>query len=153
VTLVNNNGLSTTLGGAFTLPGTVNFTVADNAAGDDLILSGPLSNSPGSNGVVAKFGPGTLALIGSNSYTGVTVIAEGVVRVNNDGNLGASTAPVYVYGGATLAISSTFSTSRQIQFAGFSVGTIDTGVSSLTLGGLVTGEGPVNKIGSGNLSI
>jgi autotransporter-associated beta strand protein len=55
-----------------------------------------------------KFGPGTLALTGANSYTGGTVVHAGTLQVNASGALGAATGGVTLgYAVGTTAASAT----------------------------------------------
>ena len=75
--------------------------VADNVAGDDLIITGIVSN-----GSVQKDGPGTLALLGHNTYAGQTTINAGTLRIQADDGLGVG-GNVLLSGG-TLQTSDTF---------------------------------------------
>lgn len=77
-----------------------NINVADGAAATDLLISGVISNGVGP-GVVTKSGSGTLGLTAINTYTGVTMVSNGVLRV--DGTLAAGGGEVQVSDGATLA--------------------------------------------------
>jgi autotransporter-associated beta strand protein len=78
----------------------LNIVVADGAAATDLLISGAVSDNNG-NGVLTKSGPGTLGLTAINSYAGVTMVNNGVLRV--DGTLSAGGGEVQVSAGATLA--------------------------------------------------
>ncbi|MEK7953635.1 beta strand repeat-containing protein [Luteolibacter soli] len=69
---------SSTIGSTFSLVNAVTLDVADGAAANDLVISGPISNA----GVMTKTGAGTLALTGTNTYTGDTVVNEGKLAVN-----------------------------------------------------------------------
>jgi|LakMenEpi03Aug12_release.lakeMendotaPanAssembly.Ray.scaffolds.fasta_scaffold28036_2 autotransporter-associated beta strand protein len=63
------------------LPGRIlNFTVADGAAATDLLVSAAITEPDQAeqrNAGIAKLGPGTLTLSGSNSYTGGTTVSGG----------------------------------------------------------------------------
>ena len=77
----------------------LNIIVADGAAATDLLISGAISDNNG-KGVLTKSGPGTLGLTAINSYAGVTMVSNGVLRV--DGMLAAGGGEVQVSDGATL---------------------------------------------------
>jgi len=90
---VNNNGLKA--GSLFGMDTT-------NAPGE-VVYSGTITNSTGTGGGAVGFvkqGAGVLTLSASNSYTGVTKINGGVLKLGNTGALGAST-------GLTIATSGT----------------------------------------------
>jgi len=60
------------------------FDVADGAASDDLIVSAPLIDRPPTGaGGLAKMGAGTMVLSGINTYTGNTVVSNGILRVES----------------------------------------------------------------------
>lgn len=93
--------------------GNSNFTVADGAAATDLTLSGVVSGTR----EFWKRGPGTLALTNVNTYTGSTVLVDGVLDLNtldsgtnpNAGGTGgifigqAGTAATLRYSGPTVS--------------------------------------------------
>jgi autotransporter-associated beta strand protein len=68
---------------------------AIDSNGNSITLNGTIFGS----GSFQKIGPGTLLLSASNTYTGGTTIAGGVLQVGNNAALGASTAGLAVYGG------------------------------------------------------
>ncbi|NBW97366.1 MAG: hypothetical protein EBR28_11720, partial [Planctomycetia bacterium] len=88
--------------------GAVTFNVGD-ATGDanpDLTAAAVLSNHPDSTvGGLTKSGLGTMALSGSNVYTGTTTVNAGVLQIGVGGTTGwlGSTASIAVASGATLA--------------------------------------------------
>ena len=74
-------------------------------------FSGTLQNSSWATGVtlnLVKVGTGTQILNASNSYSGLTVVAGGVLSAANAWALGATNASVNVLTGATLAVAGTF---------------------------------------------
>ena len=69
--------------------GTRTVQVDDNAytAGDFAKLSGVISSATPASGLLVKTGAGTLALSGTNIYSGSTTISAGALRANNDAGL------------------------------------------------------------------
>jgi autotransporter-associated beta strand protein len=112
----NNTGFITGLTNAFVLAG----GAVIDSAGFNITISQPLLDGGGSGGLV-KQGAGTLLLNGSNTYTGNTVVSNGVL-----GGLGTIASPLLVLSEGTLA-------------PGASIGTF-TCQSNVTLGGGVVME-------------
>ncbi len=94
------------------------------------------------SGAVQQNG-GTTVLTGANTYTGDTLMRSGVLQVNNDGNLGASSGQIHFTGGGNFRAGAAFTTARNI--------VIDSGVNGyvgsanaaapLTISGVVSGAG------------
>ena len=83
--------------------GSTSFTVADGDAEVDLEIFSTIQNSPSGNAAGAaliKAGAGTMALWGSNSFTGGLIINAGTVRANSDGALGGGGGALTLNGGA-----------------------------------------------------
>lgn len=108
--------------------GTLNassYTINNSA---DVVISANLAG--GSANGLAKSGPGTATLSGTNSYAGGTSITAGVLSISSDANLGAVPAAVQpaniALNGGTLQITAatTISTNRGIT-VGASNGTIN----------------------------
>ncbi|MEI6123157.1 MAG: autotransporter-associated beta strand repeat-containing protein [Bacteroidota bacterium] len=85
---ININNIATgtspaTISCPINLTGTRTFTVAnDGTAATDLIVSGVISGSFG----ITKAGQGTMVLSGANTYTGVTTISNGTMKLGAAGN-------------------------------------------------------------------
>jgi autotransporter-associated beta strand protein len=75
------------------------FTVTDTVVGDDLKVSA----SVGGSGALGKEGDGQMLLSASNSYSGVTFVAEGTLAVSHSFGLGGGAMTV-VRSGATLEL-------------------------------------------------
>jgi autotransporter-associated beta strand protein len=107
-------------------------------------LAGGISGT----GTIAKAGTGTLVLNTANSYAGGTALGAGTIAVGNDGALGSGA--LAMAGGTRLAAGAAgLSLANAISTAG--VGTIDTGASTLTLTGVISGPGSIAKAGTGTL--
>ena len=72
------------------------FNVADVVAGVDLLVTAPLRDQSGDfgtlPGALTKTGPGTMELIASSTYTGATLVSDGLLRVS--GSITGSTLTV-----------------------------------------------------------
>jgi len=106
---------------------------------DNVAFAGSISG-PGS---VTQIGTGTLTLSGKNSYAGETNILNGVLSVNNDGNLGAGGITIR-NNGELLTTGTDFATNKTI-ILGAGGGTLATvGGSSATYRGIISGTGPLH---------
>jgi autotransporter-associated beta strand protein len=161
-----SGGLNLTVntgGGAQTL-----FTVASTgAAGPDLTVWVPLVDSGSSlaSAGLIKAGPGTMALAGSNIYSGVTTISNGILNLGvaesagTNGPLGLSAAynpGSIVFAGGTLQYSAVNNNDYSGRFsaaAGQPV-IIDTAGQSVTFAEPLTSPGgSLTKLGAGTLTL
>lgn len=78
-----------------------NLDVVHNGTGT-LLINRPVT---GTNGMT-KSGSGTMVLSGTNTYGGATTVSGGVLRLDNNGALGAVTNGTTVTSGATLDLNS-----------------------------------------------
>src|SRR5262249_24218909 len=76
-----------TLAGPVTLTGT-SMVKKDSGGGPPVTFSGPISGT----GALEKSGDNTLSLLGNNTYTGATTVADGMLVVN--GSLSSSRVAV-----------------------------------------------------------
>ena len=154
--ITRTTGATTTLGGAANLAGAVRtFDIASGSAGNDLVLSGAVSN-----GGINKSGAGVLALgSAANSFTGGLTVGAGSVIVSVAGALPAANS-VSISSGATLDLTAL---SAQT-IAGLSGGgaaaigtgqlTVDTSASSTYSGAITGGAGSrLTKKGNGVLTL
>ncbi|MEJ8852888.1 beta strand repeat-containing protein, partial [Variovorax rhizosphaerae] len=116
-------------------------------AGTTLSLTGPISGA----GMLTQGGSGTLVLSGANSYAGGTFLANGVLAVASDANLGASGGPLE-FGGGTLRADADLSlaVTRTVTFDAPG-GRIDTNGHTATVAQSIGGSGGLTKLGGGTL--
>ncbi len=124
--------------------------IVNNAAlvfnrSDDTSFAGVISGT----GSVLKTGAGTLALTGTNTYSGGTSINQGTLQVTSASALG--TGALTVGGTGVLRASGSFAYGNSVTLAA-SVGTFEVDASqALTLSGVVGGTGGLTKTGDGLL--
>jgi fibronectin-binding autotransporter adhesin len=110
----------------------LSLNVADGAAANDLVLNGVISQNTGAGSgakSLTKAGTGTLLLAGANSYTGNTVVQEGIIKVGNKNAFGAFQA-----GRPAAAI--TVASGSAIDF---------NGIIDSTFGYTISGDGPTGE--------
>lgn len=106
-------------------------TIIDTIGTGLLNLDGILSGSGG----IAKYGTNTLVLAGNNTYTGSTVVNQGVVRAASSTAFGGTGSGLTVLQGATLQLTNNISVgSEALSISGTGIG----------------GAGVVNNVGGTN---
>lgn len=110
-------------------------------------ISGVISGT----GSLTKLGTGQLSLTGSNSYTGNTIVNEGILQVNTSAALGSASNTLTLNGG-TLRYSAGFTTSRSV-ILGAGNGTVNTNGNNAVLSGTISGSGSLTKINNGVLAL
>ncbi|KRC81475.1 autotransporter-associated beta strand repeat-containing protein [Sphingomonas sp. Root241] len=139
----------TIAGGPLTLTGADALVrVGDGSPADPGLTATVSAELAGSARLVKDLG-GTLVLTGINTYTGGTAVNGGTLRIAGDANLGAASGGLSFNGG-TLNTTATFTSNRAADLAGSGRFLTDTG-TSLTLGGVISGAGALNKGGTGTL--
>ncbi|MBL9169111.1 MAG: autotransporter-associated beta strand repeat-containing protein [Verrucomicrobiales bacterium] len=153
------------------------FHIEDGKATQDLQIPARIGSSGGWG--FTKTGPGTLRLSGTNTYHGATFINEGDVRVATDAAFGQPFNGTTIASGAELIIETAVETLPEpLTIAGAGVGgfsgairigsgaTLSTNLTlsapatintllggNLQLEGVISGTGPLTKIGPGTLEI
>ncbi len=95
---------------------------------------------------LVKSGAGTLTLSAANTYTGGTVVNQGVLTIGSDNNLGAGGALTLNSG--TLRLSANLSSARSFGLSAGQSGTIDTNGHSATISALTIES--LTKTGAGS---
>ncbi|MBR0875612.1 autotransporter-associated beta strand repeat-containing protein, partial [Bradyrhizobium tropiciagri] len=128
-----------------------NMTVVDqggiNVAMHPITWSGNISGE----GTLTIGGQGEVELTGTNTYSGGTRLIGGTLRVASDAKLGAVGGGIEFFGG-NLRASETFTSARNVAIANLSsAGILVDDTKTLTLSGVVSGQGIITKIGGGTL--
>ena len=142
------------------------------AVSDYTVLSGVLSSNTNGYAGLSKDGTGVLYLMGNNTYTGSTTIANGTLVIGKDSALGTAPTAAYalnsastggggaltkgaieINGGATLAADASFalSANRQILLASGATGATASNIDvesgdTLTFGGMIADY--IGEVGS-----
>ena len=120
--------------------------------GENVTITQPLLDGGGGGGLT-KYGEGTLTLAVPNTYSGETTIAGGVLNVDADAALGDTIGPVVFAGNGSLQFGSAMTSNRAFTFNSGCNGTIDTQSYNVILGGQISGNGGLTKIGYGMLTL
>ena len=146
ITVVNGVASSTavartlTLGGTSTAANTVSGVIANNGAG---VMS------------LTKSGAGTWVLSGVNSYTGLTTISAGTLKLGNASALGTTAGSATLSGTGILDLNGQTITGETLTAiaAGASLLNNNTGAAATWTGGITTMANGASIGGSGNLTL
>ena len=116
---------------------------------DSVVSTVTINEDITGTGSLTKTGGGVLVLTGTNTYTGGTYINGGTLSTDWDGALGAASAGLSFNGG-TLKILNDFSSARSITLESAG-GIFNTNSYTMTLSGLISGAGGLQKVGPGTL--
>ncbi|MBC7388579.1 MAG: autotransporter-associated beta strand repeat-containing protein, partial [Opitutaceae bacterium] len=106
---------------AFALTTGTTSSINITTAGTTLTMSGASGN--GTNGALTKLGSGTLLLSGANTYTGLTTISAGTIKVGSNTALGTNAAGTSVSVGAALDLNGVnYSTTEALTLNGTGTG-------------------------------
>ncbi len=119
-------------------------------SGIDLNISGAISDG-GSGYNLTKAGPGALALSGTNTYTGGTVVNAGTLSISGSGSLGAGSYSGAISNGGTMTFSSSVAQTLDGPISGS--GLLQVSGSTVTLSGTNTFSGQTKVVGGGVLNV
>ncbi|CAD5255324.1 Outer membrane autotransporter protein (fragment) [Bosea sp. 62] len=119
-----------------------------------------VSTSFDGTGGLTKQGAGTLTLSGTNTYSGVTTVEAGTLSIEGSGAMSAA-SDYKVASGATLQVSDGLSAVTAGSLAGAGSIQVGTGTTlkagssnaSTTFSGTITGNGGLDKTGTGTLTL
>ncbi len=101
-------------------------------------------------GRIFKTGSGTLTLSGTNTLTGDITVSQGTLKATTDAALGDATCEMYLQAGAVLDLAYAGTNARNIAVPGNA--TI-TNANAVTLSGLISSIGTLEKQGVGTLTL
>lgn len=129
----------------------VNATLSNTSTIDTNTFNATFSGTLSGQGALAKIGSGTISLSGSNTYTGGTIISGGAVNFSSAGSVGSGTVSLSS-GTLRWAAGNTTDISARL-ILGSGTNGLDTATNHVTLATAFSGEGGLNKIGSGTLTL
>jgi autotransporter-associated beta strand protein len=127
-------------------------------ASNALAISGIVANGPSVTKTLALNGAGTNILSAANTYgptagsTGTTLSGGGVLQVANNAALGAGDLSVTA-SSTLLSGAPGLSLANNVVLGNGVAATVDSGGNAFALGGGISGNGALTKIGSGTLSL
>lgn len=165
-----NSTVSVTRDGALLFSDTTDFTLGGLSGPGDLLLmnvaGGSIELRVGNNNLdttysgdlsglsfLHKTGTGKLTLTGKNIQTGGTTIDAGALWVGNDAALGPQSVPLTFNGGGTLHATASFTATRNLVLNGGTETFEAAAGRTLTLAGLISGNGNLAIAGPGKVEI
>jgi outer membrane autotransporter protein len=145
-TTISAGTLQLGAGGPGATSGSIVGNVVDNgilafARSDAMTFSGVISGT----GAVAQIGQGITTLTGVNTYSGGTILNNGILAVSTNANLGAAAGGL-TFNGGTLRALAGFNSSHPIVLLAPG-GTIDTNGFNVDWGGVISGVGAFTGVG------
>lgn len=128
-------------------------TLTTGALGGSQTISGIIDQTSGGSNIFAKTGTGTVVLANTgNNYSGGTIISNGTLSVSANTNLGAAAGGItFNSSGGTLLVTQNMTSTRGITLT--SNGTVDVGSKTVTLSGIISGNGVLTSQGSGGILV
>ncbi|MDY0170167.1 MAG: autotransporter-associated beta strand repeat-containing protein, partial [Thermoguttaceae bacterium] len=143
-------------------------------AGSTLTITGRIEPHSGTSGTLTKVGEGALILANSNTYTGPTVVAAGVLNIRHNNALGTTDGDTTVQSGAALEVQGGITVGETLVINGTGIGNagvlrsisgnnvwngnvvhsearIGVDADTLTINGQLSGSGTLRKTGAGKL--
>jgi len=116
-----------------------------------LTISGPIASGTNqviNTGALTLTGGGTLALLNTASYSGITTVSQGILNIQNGGALGSTGTNNQVGGGTFIANNATL----QLQQNSTSGANVNVGAEGLTIvgGGAATANGALENVSGTN---
>ena len=149
---IGNVGNSLTLSGGMNLGGATRIiTVVDGSPVTDATFSGVVSN-----GGLTKMGPGTLALSGTNTFSGPVLVSEGTLNLNNANPIDSAISVTVNGSGAKLTVGNAATVAQAVtltQGAVDGLGTFNTLNVADAVGNVVAaGNGTAGALNVGTLT-
>jgi autotransporter-associated beta strand protein len=150
-------------------------TLAAGIDNSDTTFSGVISGT-GAN-TLTKEGTGTMTLSGNNTYTGQTMVNDGILLITSNNALGTAAGDTLVNAGASLALSNNITTSEPLDLSGTGFGgggalinvsgnnavngtvllsanmQVNSDAGTLTINGIISGANDLTKAGPGTLRL
>ena len=158
--IIQSNGITGALtfsNAAFNTPlalasGTRNLTLGGSNTNLNTI-SGVISNNGSGRINLTKADAGTWVLAGANTYTGTTTVTGGILNATSSDALGNGSATnTLIFHGGTLQAGGNITSPVARNVTLTSTGVIDTNGNSVSIAGIMSGAGGLNKDGAGTLT-
>ncbi len=139
---LNSSGTNTFSSNNISIPSGKTLTIEEVPSGGTLEFSNGISGE----GAINIIGGGTTLFTGANSYTGLTTVTSGLLRLNRAGGTTIPTTNSITVSGGTLRVSSSQGLNSLTISSGSNL-IVDAGVT-LTINGTFTGGGTIQNDGS-----
>ena len=144
---INNAGLVVTADLTTNRAVTINNNVSIDTQTHDVALQGVIAG----NANMSKQGTGQLALTGANTFVGNVDVMAGSIAINSGNSLGAASNSVNLASGTSLETLAALTAQQAINVTGDV--SLNTSTFNSTLAGVVSGNGSIDKVGTGQLAL